>query len=190
MTTSRVLHVAFAVATLTACSNADRTTMEVSTTPTDVSRAATPASPTETVALPTSSPAGGTGNLTAGRVQLLMLGDVEVEKSLSTLVSTAYAPPGGGFAIVWTAGGDDATTVGLGGSTFTGTRATSPSLSVSITAQTSDGVYRFVSTAGECDVTIGVAAPDEIAGAIECADLVAASGEVVDAVASFVAAAY
>jgi hypothetical protein len=185
MTTFRLLRVPFALAILTGCSSGDgRSAAPPSMLPSTM----IPTGPAEqTGSLPTSSPAGGTGNLTSGRLTFQLSGDVEVEKTLATLVNSVYAPPPGGLAIVWTAGGADASTVGLGGSTFTGTRETSPSLSVSVTAQTSRGIARFVSTEGECAITIVVASADEIAGAFECDELVGSSGEVVDASASFVA---
>lgn len=181
MRTSRMLNGAFAVATFTAftaCTNAPPATMP-SSFPTDALGA--------TGAEPAASPSGRTGTLTSGRLTIQLSGDVEVERTLETLVSTFYAPPPGGLTIVWTAGGDDATTVGMGGSTFMGTRETSPTLSVSVVAQTTGGLARFVSTAGECDVTIDVASQNEISGRFECDTLVATSGEVVDASASFAA---
>jgi len=181
MTTSRVLYVAFAVATLSACSNDEVPRVDAPSVATPTSPAASP-----TAGTPTSTP-GGTGKLTSGSVTIQLSGDVELERTLETLVNTFYTPPPGGLTIVWTAGDENATTVGLGGSTFTGTRETSQTLSVSVVAQTSDGIARFVSTAGECRITIDIADADEFSGTFRCVDLVATSGEVVDASASFVA---
>jgi hypothetical protein len=178
--TSRMLLATFAVATMTACVEEEPVVATPSPEPTP------PPASTPGVTTPTSS-APPSGDLTSGRLTFQLSGDVEVEKTLETLVSTFYAPPPGGLTIVWTAGGGDATTVGVGGSTFTGTRASSPTLSVSVIAQTSGKIVRFVSTDGECDITIDVADADRVSGGFECDDLVASSGEVVDASASFAA---
>ena len=140
-----------------------------------------------TGALPTSSPASATGNLAAGQATLTVTGDVRATKALTSLVSSVYSPPPGGMAIVWTAGGTDATTFGLGGLSFTGSRPTAPTLSLTLTVQTEGRVSSFVSTAGECTVTIGVADADQIAGVFTCSGLVGSEGEVVDASGSFAA---
>lgn len=135
--------------------------------------------------LPTTSPGAATGNLSDGEVTVRVRGDVVTETTLRRLISAIYAPPPGGFAVVWTAGGTDASTVGIGGGSFTGTQPTSPTLSLSITTQTPEGIASFFSVDGECDVTIEVAAADELSGGFECRDLVAATGEAVDVSASF-----
>jgi hypothetical protein len=114
-------------------------------------------------------------------------GDVQATKALTSLVSSVYSPPPGGMAIVWTAGGTDATTFGLGGLSFTGTQPTTPTLSLTLTVQTAGQFSSFVSTAGECTVTIGVAGADQIAGVFTCSGLVGSDGEVVDASGSFAA---
>jgi hypothetical protein len=158
--------------------------------PTDVSAGSGPAGPTASgpsgdIGLPTTSPAAGTGNLTAGSVELVTSGAVEVERTLPTLVSAVYTEPPGGFALVWTAGGTDATIVGLGGASFVGTRATSPELSLTLTVQTPEGIASFLSMDGECDVTIDTALEREIAGGFRCDDLTSDRGEVVDVTATF-----
>jgi hypothetical protein len=186
MMTVRILPFALAVAAFAACSSGDGS---IGSTPTPVLPPAT--GPTDTAAtgptapLPTTSPGSATGKLTSGEVTFQLSGDVEVEKTLRSLTNAVYAPPPGGLAIVWTAGGTDASTVGLGGATFTGTQTTSATLSVSVTAQTSEGIARFLSIDGECEVTIDVAVQDEISGSFSCTGLVGSAGEVVTVSASF-----
>lgn len=132
-----------------------------------------------TGALPTGPPGAGTGNLSAGGLSLEVTGALEARKELGTLVSNVYAPPPSGMALVWTAGGTDATTVGLGGLSFTGTQATSPALSLSITVQVGGRIETFLSSAGECSVTIGVASEEQVAGTFTCSGL-SSGGSVVD----------
>lgn len=155
-------------------------------TPTGPSGAATtgPAASGST-GLPTTSPGIATGTLTSGEVTYRVSGDLEVHGTLSTLVTAAYAPPPGGFAIVWQAGGTDPSVIGLGGGSFVGTRPTAPSLSLSLTAVTAEGLASFLSMNGECDVSIDVATEDELSGGFTCSGLTAATGETVDVSASF-----
>ncbi|MGZ8612150.1 MAG: hypothetical protein ACXWX0_07760 [Actinomycetota bacterium] len=140
-----------------------------------------------TGALPTTSPGAATGTLTSGEVTFAVTGDVAVHGTLRELVSAAYAPPPGGFAIVWQAGGTDPSVVGIGGASFTGTRPTTPSLSLSLTTVTTGGLASFLSMDGECSITIDVAAEDELSGGFACDELTGATGEVVDVTASFAA---
>jgi hypothetical protein len=141
--------------------------------------------PSGGIGLPTTSPAAGTGNLTAGSVELVTSGALEVERTLPTLVSAVYTEPPGGFALVWTAGGTDATIVGIGGASFVGTRPTSPELSLTMTVQTPEGIASFLSMDGECAVTVEAALEREIAGSFRCDDLASDRGEVVDVSATF-----
>jgi hypothetical protein len=136
--------------------------------------------------LPTTSPAAGTGNLTEGEVTFALSGDVRLTKTLGTLISAVYTPPPGGLAIVWAAGGLDATVVGIGGASFTGTRATAPTLTITITAQLpGGGLVSLLSIDGECTVTLDVAAADALSGSFACDDLVSSAGETVDAIGTF-----
>jgi len=138
-----------------------------------------------TGSLPTTSPGAATGKVSSGEAAFTLTGDIDTSKALGDLVSTVYAPPPGGMALVWTAGGNDATTVGLGGISFTGTQPTSPSLSLSITVQDRGAITAFISSAGECTVTIGLASGDQISGAFNCTSLSAGPGATVDATGSF-----
>lgn len=135
--------------------------------------------------LPTTTAGAATGKVSSGLAAFTLTGDIRTSKALGNLVSTVYAPPPGGMALVWTAGGNDATTVGLGGISFTGTQPTSPSLSLSITVQGEGAITAFISSAGECTVTIGLASARQISGAFHCTNLSAGPGATVDATGSF-----
>lgn len=135
--------------------------------------------------LPTTTPGAATGTISSGQATFALTGGIRASKVLENLVSTVYAPPPGGMALVWTAGGTDATTVGLGGLSFTGTQPTSPALSLSITVQNKGAISTFVSSADECTITIGQASAEQISGAFTCSDLSGGSNVVVDATGSF-----
>lgn len=137
--------------------------------------------------LPTSSPAEGTGNLSSGEATFSVTGDVRANAVLPTLISSIYTPPPGGMSIVWTDGGTDASVLGIGGLSFVGSKPTAPTLILTFTTQTDAAISTFVSMAGECTITIGVATPDELAGAFTCADLSGSEGRVVDVTGTFAA---
>ena len=135
--------------------------------------------------LPTTTAGAATGNVSSGQAAFSVKGDIRTSKVLTNLVSSVYAPPPGGMALVWTAGGTDPTTVGLGGLSFTGTQPTSPSLSLTITVQDKSEITTFISSAGECTITIGLASADQVSGAFTCKDLTGGSNVVVDVTGSF-----
>ena len=134
--------------------------------------------------LPTATSGAAAGNISSGQAAFTVTGGIRTSKTLTNLVSTVYAPPPGEMALVWTAGGT-ATTVGLGGVSFTGTQPTSPTLSLSITVQSRNAITTLISAAGECTITIGLATADQISGAFTCMDLSGGSNAVVDVTGSF-----
>ncbi|HEX6330173.1 MAG TPA: hypothetical protein VF129_02630 [Actinomycetota bacterium] len=125
--------------------------------------------------------------LTRGRITIQLSGEVEAEATLDQVISAVYSPPPGALAIVWTTG-TDATVVGLGGASFIGTRRTSPTLTLTITAQTGADIVSFVSVDGECEVEILVAERDRVFGSFTCSGLTSSIGRVADVSASFEAA--
>ena len=137
--------------------------------------------------LPTTSPGSATGHVNGGSVSFKTTGNVKIERTLEQMVSTVYEPPpAGALVLVWTAGESNATTVGIGGASFSGTMPTSSTLVLTLVIQTSDGVGAFQSRAGECEITIDVATQNEIAGTFRCSDLAAPTGQqVVDVTGSF-----
>ncbi len=138
-----------------------------------------------TGSLPTTTAGAATGNVSGGQAAFTLTGDIRASKALSNLVSSVYAPPPGGMALVWTAGGTDPSTVGLGGLSFMGTQPTSPTLSLTITVQDQSAITTFISSAGECTITIGLASGDQVSGAFTCTDLSGGSNVVVDVTGSF-----
>ena len=145
--------------------------------------------PTSPGPLPTSSPGGATGTVTAGNatiqlsqglsgtVQLLMLGTPAV-----------YSPPPGSTALTWTDGLQGLT---ITGTSFTGPLPTSDSLSLSLSVSNGAETVAFVSTAGECTITVTTAIEGSLAGSFSCANLAGtlASGDAltVDATGTFAA---
>jgi hypothetical protein len=134
--------------------------------------------------LPSASPGAGTGNISSGQVAFTVSGDIEAQTRLTQLISAVYSPPPGGMALVWTAGGSDPETVGLGGASFVGTRPTSATLILSLVAIGNTSAS-FTSTDGECTVTVDTAGPTNIAGSFACKGLQTTSGAVVDVSGTF-----
>jgi hypothetical protein len=132
--------------------------------------------------LPSASPGAGTGNISSGQIAFTVSGDIDAQTTLTELISAVYLPPPGGMALVWTAA--DAQTVGLGGSSFVGTRPTSPTLILSLVAIGNTSAS-FTSTGGECTVTVDTAGPTNIAGSFACKGLKTTSGAVVDVSGTF-----
>ena len=127
--------------------------------------------PTGIDQLPTTTKGAATGNLTTGQAAFNVTGDLRGSKALTTLVTAAYAPPPGVLAIVWAAGGADASNVGLGGLSFTGTKPTSGTLTLTVTVQIKANIATFVSSNGECRVTIGDATAKQVSGTFNCSHL-------------------
>lgn len=135
-----------------------------------------------------SIPPVGDATFTSGHVGFQMTGDVQTDATLSNLVTGFSSAPPGGFALVVTAGGADATAIGLGGGTFIGTEPTAPTLTLSIAVQSEAGFLAFISNDGECSVTLDAADASRLEGSFRCSDLRSGSGESVDVSGSFDAA--
>jgi hypothetical protein len=179
--TRRLLALAIVAALGAAC---DGSEPAAPVSPTSAFRPTTPPTdgtgPTLTGGLPVPDPGDvAAGTLTEGTLRLEITGAVEVTAGLTRLLSGVASPPPGGFAVVWSAEAD-ATTVGVGGGSFVGTRATSPTLVLSVTAQTSEGLSTWVSAGGECDVTLEEAGRTRFTGSFACEDLPSTAGEVAD----------
>jgi hypothetical protein len=135
------------------------------------------------------SPAAATGRLSSGSVSITLTGDLTFDRTLEHLVSSVYEPPPGALVLVWTAGGSNATTLGIGGASFTGSRPTSTSLTFNLVVQSSGGVATFQSMDAKCQITIDEATRGRVAGSYRCPALSSATGEVVQAQGSFEAEA-
>jgi hypothetical protein len=134
--------------------------------------------------LPSTSPGAGTGNISSGQIAVQVSGDIDTQTTLTQLISAVYSAPPGGMALVWTAGGTNPSTVGLGGTSFVGTRPTSPTLILTLVA-IGDASESFTSIDGECMVTIDTAGPTDVAGSFTCQALKSTSGAVVDVTGTF-----
>ncbi len=121
--------------------------------------------------LPTTTKGIATGNLKTGQAAFNVTGDLHGSATLPTLVTAAYAPPPGVLAIVWAAGGADASNLGIGGLSFSGSKPTSGTLTLTVTVQIKGNIATFVSSNGECQVTIGGATAKQLSGAFNCRNL-------------------
>jgi hypothetical protein len=183
-TSRRLLALAIGAALGAACDGSDPV---APTSPTSAFRATTSPSrptgatgPTATGGLPVPDPGDvAAGTLSEGTLRLQIAGAVELTAGLARLLSGVASPPPGGFAVVWSADAD-ATTVGIGGGSFVGTRPTSPTLVLSVTAQTSEGLSTWISSDGGCDVTLEEASRARFAGSFACEDIASTAGEVAD----------
>lgn len=135
--------------------------------------------------LPTTSPGSAAGNISSGQAAFTVTGGIRTSKALTDLVSTVYAPPPGAMALMWMAGGTDATTVGVGEVSFAGTQPTSTTLSLTITVQRKNAITTLISSAGECRSRSGSPAPIRSRERSPCTDLSGGSNAVVDVTGSF-----
>jgi len=154
------------------------------TTPTDST-----SGPTSSPGLPTSSPGGATGTVTAGNATIQLSNDLTGTVQLLMLGTPAvYSPPPGSTALTWTDGLQSLTVTG---DSFTGPLPTSDTLSLSLSVRDGTEVVAFVSTAGECTVTVTTALERSFAGTFSCTNLAGtlASGDAVslDATGTFAA---
>jgi hypothetical protein len=140
------------------------------------------ASPTASGGMPTVPPGG---ELTEGRLRLEMSGAVRLEEDLTDLVTGIAAPPPGAFALVWSGGGAHTTTFGVGGASFVGTKPTTPTLVLTIAAQTDSGFSTWISSGGECRITIRTAESTAIDGRFACEELASSEGEMIDVSGEF-----
>lgn len=134
--------------------------------------------------LPTISPAPG-GEMTQGSLHLEMSGAVRMDEELTRLVTAIAAAPPGAFALVWSGEGSKSTTFGIGGASFLGTQPTTSTLVLTIAVQTDSGFSTWISSAGECQVTIRTAEANAIVGRFQCDGLASSGGEVVDVSGEF-----
>ena len=116
-----------------------------------------------------------TGKVSSGQAAFTLTGDIRTSKTLANLVSTVYAPPPGGMALVWTAGGNGRDHGRARRDRLHRDAADLPSLSLTITVQDKGAITAFISSAGECTVTIGLASGSQISGAFNCTGLSAGS---------------
>ena len=130
---------------------------------------------------PTSSPAPG--NVSQGTASVQVAGDLEAEFSAPLASPMTYSPPPGAFALRWVKAKQG---IGIASPAFTGTRRTSPDLSIIIIVDAGETIASFSSMKHECNLTIGRANANQVAGSFTCAELKSADGSMtVDASGRF-----
>jgi hypothetical protein len=187
-TTRRLLAVGVVLASLTGCSGS-----EASSTPN--SGGAPPVLPTGSGSLnpgnlPTGVP-GGTGTLTNATASLEVNGDLQASIGFADVYgATVYAPPPVSTLVVGFVGSKPSEVLAIGGRADVGATQTSATLGLNFVVETPDGgVATFLSTQGECTVTIETAEATHVAGTFECSDISTADGRyTVGATGSFDAA--
>jgi hypothetical protein len=129
---------------------------------------------------PSSSPA--LGNVSHGTASVQVAGDLEAEFSAPLASPMTYTPPGA-FALRWVKAKQG---IGIAGPAFTGTRRTSPDLSIVIIVDAGEAIASFSSMKHECNLTIDRANANQVAGSFTCAELKSADGSMaVDASGRF-----
>ena len=133
---------------------------------------------------PTSSP-GITGSVHKGTASVTVSGDLNLTASFGSLEVALWAPPPSGMALSWA--GSHAQSLSIGGPSFTSLQPTSDARVLSFVVASSDGtLVTFRSSAGECQVTIDPALPDDMGGVFTCRRLTSSGGgSTVDAQGTF-----
>lgn len=108
------------------------------------------------------------GRLRSGEASVEVTGDLRSSFTVPLIGDSVYSPPPGGMALSYS--DDRGNFFGIGGITFTGSEETSLELSVTITVGR-ESPQLFVSTAGECTVSISRADATGVQGQAECDDL-------------------
>ncbi len=145
-----------------------------------------------------STPAGGndapgTGGeiVTGSRAKVVVRGAVDASIVLDRLQQAILMEPPGGIGVGWTDADLD-NVLTIAGVSFTGARDTDPTtiLTLSLTPKPSAGTATFVSTAGECTITIDALSDAAARGTFTCRDLSEqGGGRTIDVAGSFSAQA-
>ena len=117
-----------------------------------------------------------TSGLSLGSATVTVTGAVNASESYPALgLPAVWALPPEVFSITWEGGGERALT--LTGTSFTAQQPTSAERVLTFTVRGPDGPVSFLSSAGECLLTITPALPDRMGGSFLCATI---SGEAED----------
>jgi hypothetical protein len=137
---------------------------------------------------PTASP-GITGSVHRGTASVTVSGDLNLKVSFGSLDGALWAPPPSGMALSWA--GSHHQSLSIGGPSFTSLQPTSEARVLSFDVIGSDDtLVTFRSSAGECQVTIDPALPDDMGGVFTCRRLTSVGGgSTVDAQGTFSATA-
>jgi hypothetical protein len=125
---------------------------------------------------PSASP-GIVGNMRTGGASVTTAGGVNATLTLTKLAAPAFwTPPPGDISLRWT--GADQASLSLVGSAFTSRQPTSATVTLSFSIPGESAPFLFVSSAGECFVTISAAMPDQMSGIFDCGTLASSDGKV------------
>ena len=124
-------------------------------------------SPSPTVSpSPTGSPGPASG-LVTGLATVSVSGDLTLDVRFTRIATPAvWAPPPAPMDITWQ--GTSVRQLRLAGTSFLSRAGTSADRALSFTVVGPSGPVEFVSTAGECSVTITPALPDNMGGIFTC----------------------
>jgi hypothetical protein len=125
--------------------------------------------------------------LTEGYAAVEVTGDMKraFTATLDPDAPNVYTPPDGGFALNWADDRGDG--LGIGGPLFTGSRATSEAMSLSLSVRDEPVPVVFVDLDGSCQVTVEAAEGERFEGSFACEELSAADGTTIDAEGTFTA---
>jgi len=132
-------------------------------------------SPTQTTTLSPSGSPGPESPLRDGVATLTLSGELTLNVTFSSIATPAvWAPPPAPMDITWV--GNGAQQLRLSGFSFVSLGETSAEKVLSFTVSGPDGPVAFSSTAGECNVTITPALPDNMGGVFICTALADVEG--------------
>ena len=121
--------------------------------------------------LPPTGPPGITGYVTHGQASLTLSGGLTQTIAFPALGTPAiWSPTPGSITLSWT-GLDPAESMSVGGASFTGQQATTPTLILAFSVKTPKGIMAFRSVAGECTITLNPAAATQVGGLVFCTNL-------------------
>ncbi len=122
-----------------------------------------------------SSAPGVSGSVRRGIAALTLSGDASGTVEFAKLATPAvWSTPPGAMALVWT--GKNGQSFELGGASFSGQEASSPTHTVSFTVRLNGRLVVFTATAGQCIVTINQAETSAMAGVLQCAGVPSVGG--------------
>lgn len=145
----------------------------------------TGAAPGTTASSPTAQPTEvqGLKGVKTGEAAVEVSGDLRASLDLKELITPAvFQPPPGGLAINWK--DDERDLFGIGGTSFTGSQDTTEELVLSLAVNDANGFHNFISSAGECTITIDRADPTGVEGSFDCTNL-GNGADTIDATGTF-----
>jgi hypothetical protein len=121
---------------------------------------------------------GIVGNMRTGGASVITAGGVNATLTLTKLDAPAlWTPPPGDISLRWTGAGQ--ASLSLVGPAFTSRQPTSATVTLSFSIPGSESAaFLFISSAGECFVTISAAMPDQMSGIFDCGTLASSDGKV------------